>query len=418
MIVRILSKLGLFEIAHGITLLSGVVLMFWTGRFQGAEALGVLGIWLTWSLILSQIGVLGFHNTIISFGSAGKDISLAAVQKAHHWGAFLSVVICVFMGLVITVLYQEALLSSSWIFLSLLLVNIAIIGQTKMLVARATTLGLKKPIALANLIRAVALVVGVASAFSVQNDHMIAVQIWLGAEAVQLVSLWLFMFKPSAQKIHDENQVRVDFTFTAFLKKAIASSITNLANDANTKIDMLMVALFLPLEIVGIYTLIMTVTEGFMGFASLKRGEFFTVILDHLKHHRQNSLKQFLVGQYVWFALLGVASFVGGIFYMALTLSTLSAEMVLSLILTMIGVLLVSPAILMQNLFFTLDRVGVFTGFVLISILCNITLNLLLIPMVGMIGAAIGTCLSFAVLALLIQRFILKQSRPEQTDKR
>ena len=95
---------------------------------------------------------------------------------------------------------------------------------------------------------------------------------------------------------------------------------------------------------------------------------------------------------------------------MALTLGYLSSEMVISLILTLTGVFLVSPAILMQNLFFTLNKIGVFTGFMLVSVLCNAVLNLTLIPMIGIIGAAVGTCISFGLLAFLIQRSILKQT--------
>ena len=410
MIAKLLSKIGLFEIAHGTTLLSGVVLMLWTSRFQGADALGMLGIWLTWSLILSQIGVLGFHNTIISFGSAGKEVSLSSIQLAHKWGAGLSLVICGVIGLVMLLVYHAGLLNISAAFLGLLLVNIVIISQTKMLVARATTLGLKKPIALANLMRAIALALGVVSVFEVRADLFIAIWIWLFAEMVQLVGLLVILRKPTADDRTRQTLAEVNFSFKSYLRRAFASSLTNLANDVNTKVDMIMVSLFLPLEMVGIYTLIMTVSEGFMGFATLKRGEFFTVILGHLKKGGVAELKAFLADQYRWFALLGVPSFVGGVLYMALTLGYLSSEMVISLILTLTGVFLVSPAILMQNLFFTLNKIGVFTGFMLVSVLCNAVLNLTLIPMIGIIGAAVGTCISFGLLAFLIQRSILKQT--------
>ena len=51
-------------------------------------------------------------------------------------------------------------------------------------------------------------------------------------------------------------------------------------HNSSTKVDLIMVSIFLPLNVVGIYTIIMNITEAFLGFSVHKRGEHYEWLLN------------------------------------------------------------------------------------------------------------------------------------------
>ena len=140
----------------------------------------------------------------------------------------------------------------------------------------------------------------------------------------------------------------------------------------------------------------------------LKRGEFTTIFLSKIKNGRAENIKKIFKAQYVSFSLRSIL--IAGCIYLAVASQAIDAVPVIALGLNILGILMISPSILTYNLFFSLKKAKVLTGNISISIATNIILNYLLIPSFGIIGASLGTLISFAILALLINKYIIKAS--------
>ena len=119
---------------------------------------------------------------------------------------------------------------------------------------------------------------------------------------------------------------------------------------------MIMVSILMPINVVGIYTIIMNIAEGFFGFSVLKRGEFYDYLLEQIKNGRAENIKRFFKAQYHKFSLLAVPILIAGCIYLAVASQAIDAVPVIALGLNILGILMISPSILTYNLFFSLKK--------------------------------------------------------------
>ncbi|MDA8896469.1 polysaccharide biosynthesis C-terminal domain-containing protein [Alphaproteobacteria bacterium] len=374
--------------------------------FHSLGAVGVFGIWIAASLLLSQIGVFGFHNAITSFGTKNLSIDLSVVKTAYWAGSLWSVLLNLIIVFVCVFLASQKIVFESIEFGILLGTNIAIIGQTKLLVARCN-MTYTNGVALANLVKSASLLFFIIISFSINFSAYAQLKIFLLAETVNLLAL---IFLTPRIKVAGEQTV-LAFSSFKYLRNSFRFALNNFTFDAMTKVDLIMISIYFPVDVVGIYTIIMNVTEAFLGLATLKRGQYYWEILSMIKHAQEGKIIKFAKTQFANFSIFALPVFASGYTYLVIVSQTIELQTAIALALNILGILLFSPAMLSFNVFFGIKRTQTLTYFLLSALILNLTLNFLLIPILGIIGAALGTFSSFTLLSALINRFILQLAR-------
>ena len=374
--------------------------------FISLEAVGIFGIWITASLLLSQIGGFGFNNAITFYGTKNLTTINDYVKSLHWQGSIYSLLINLIIMMICLNLAAHGVLFESFEFALLLALNVAFIGQTKLLVARCNVTSNAKIVAVANFIKSASMLILIFLSFVLDFSTYAQLKIFLISEGINCFAL--VVLTPKIVIKDKTNKLQLG-TFT-YLKNSFGFAINNFIFDATTKVDMIMVSILMPINVVGIYTIIMNIAEGFFGFSVLKRGEFYDYLLEQIKNGRAENIKRFFKAQYHKFSLLAVSILIAGCIYLAVASQAIDAVPVIALGLNILGILMISPSILTYNLFFSLKKAKVLTGYISLSIATNIILNYLLIPSFGIIGASLGTLISFVILALLINKYIIKAS--------
>ena len=374
--------------------------------FISLEAVGIFGIWITASLLLSQLGGFGFNNAITFYGTKNLTTINDYVKSLHWQGSIYSLLINLIIMMICLNLAAHGVLFESFEFALLLALNVALIGQTKLLVARCNVTSNAKIVAIANLIKSTSMLILIFLSFELDFSTYAQLKIFLISEGINCFAL--VVLTPKIVIKDKTNKLQLG-TFT-YLKNSFGFAINNFIFDATTKVDMIMVSSLMPINVVGIYTIIINISEGFFGFSVLKRGEFYDYLLEQIKNGKAENIKRFFKVQYHKFSLLAVPIFIAGCIYLAVISQDIDAVPVIALGLNILGIFMISPSILTYNLFFSLKKAKVLTGYISLSIATNIILNYLLIPSFGIIGASLGTLISFAILALLINNYISKAS--------
>lgn len=387
--------------------MSATVFVLWMNYVYSLGAIGVFGIWITASLLLSQISAFGFHNAITSYGTKNLSIDLQGVKTAYWTGSLWSVLLnAIVLFVCVSLAYQKIIIESIE-FGILLAVNVAIVCQTKLLVARCNITKNANVVALANLVKSVSLLLFIIISFSISFSAYAQLKIFLLAETVNLLAL---IFLTPKIKVAGEQTI-IGLSSFKYFRDSFRFALNNFAFDTMTKVDLIMVSIYFPIDMVGIYTIIMNVTEGFLGLAILKRGQYYSEILSMIKRAQEEKIIKFVKKQRANFSIFALPVFISGYIYLVLVSQTIELQTAIALALNILGILLFSPAMLCYNVFFGVKRTQTLTVFLFLALTLNLILNFLLIPIMGIVGAALGTFSSFALLSVLINRFILKLAR-------
>lgn len=181
----------------------------------------------------------------------------------------------------------------------------------------------------------------------------------------------------------------------------------NFLLDINTKIDIFTLGIFLSDFWVGIYSFAATIAEGFMQLAVLLRNNINPIItrLYEGKNLRlmtsvlQKNRKLFFKYTFV----LGVISIMGfPVFAFLAGVEDVTTTSIIYAVL--VGGFIITGGYQPYLMFF--NQVGMpktHTLFILIICSSNIICNIILVPLIGVVGAAVGTAISF-----LIQMFVMK----------
>ncbi|MBL7962505.1 MAG: polysaccharide biosynthesis C-terminal domain-containing protein [Flavobacteriales bacterium] len=182
----------------------------------------------------------------------------------------------------------------------------------------------------------------------------------------------------------------------------------NILLDVNTRVDVFMLGIFLSDAMVGLYSFAATVAEGLMQLPVLFRNNINPVITRAWHQGGQRLLGRVVTrNRRAFFRLLAplvvltvplfpVALWVLGMKEEPMTVWALYAILAA-------GIALTSGHQPFLMLFSQLEHPGWQTVFIFLVFLSNVVFNLLLIPWLGVYGAAIGTALSFFTLAMLMR---------------
>lgn len=186
----------------------------------------------------------------------------------------------------------------------------------------------------------------------------------------------------------------------------------NFLLDINTKIDIFTLGVFMTDYWVGIYSFAATIAEGFMQLSVLLRNNINPIITRlHSNENPTLMLKVLNKSKRLFFKYtlgLGVLSILG--FPLFAYIAGVQEFAITSLIYAvLVGGFIISggyqPFLMIFN---QVGRPNTHTLFIFIICTSNIVFNILLVPMVGAVGAALGTAISFIIQLIAMKVLIQK----------
>ena len=157
--------------------------------FISLEAVGIFGIWITASLLLSQIGGFGFNNAITFYGTKNLTTINDYVKSLHWQGSIYSLLINLIIMMICLNLAAHGVLFESFEFALLLALNVAFIGQTKLLVARCNVTSNAKIVAVANFIKSASMLILIFLSFVLDFSTYAQLKIFLISEGINCFAL-------------------------------------------------------------------------------------------------------------------------------------------------------------------------------------------------------------------------------------
>ena len=182
--------------------------------------------------------------------------------------------------------------------------------------------------------------------------------------------------------------------------------------EMNTRIDILMLGIFLNDDIVGIYSFSAMFAEGFLQLLVVLQNNCNPIIANLIKQNKKE-LNKFILNvrgaTYKYTILIGLLSIA---FYPVLiSLITNKTEYIKSYLpfaIIIIGIIFASGYLPFQNILIMLNKPSYQTLIVVYVATINTLLNAFLIPLFGMKGAAIGTASSYIAYIFILKYFSRK----------
>ncbi len=391
----------------GFLAFAGLLLNFVIARFYGASALGLFNIVFALYIFLSQLGVLGIHFSVLRYVSeyatsdpdkAGKAVTgalmlVTAVSTAVTIAAVLATPL-------IGRIYAIEGIATAWLAI---LPGLWCFSINKVLLAVLNGAECMRAFAVLQALRYIFILLALACVLMIRPAAEWIVVVISAAEAMLLLVLAVVLHRmfPKLDWRGGRAWIRTHLQFGAqvFLSGTIG--------ELNTRIDVLLLGSMLDSTRAGIYSVALLLAEGFAQAIVVMRNNINPVITRDLLGGDVQAFTRFARRISAWFALFMLVAGTLVVAGFALTVTWLLPDEKFQLALVplaiLIGGLVLASAYMPFGMILSqsgrpLEQTW-FAGAVLAS---NAVFNILLIPPFGIVGAAVGTALSYVATALLL----------------
>jgi O-antigen/teichoic acid export membrane protein len=400
--------------AFALAALLGVLLNLVIIRSYDAAALGAFNLVYAIYILLSQLAVGGVHLAVQAF--VPREL---AAQRPVHAQVTASLLIATLTSLVVMALawwgselpgewFESAVISRSFI---LVVPGLIFFSWNKVLLGFHNGARRMRALALLQLLRFVFLFLGVIHL--TLNDAPV--------EELPVVLCWaemaLFAVVLPYSLLHWRPWER------AGLKGAVAENFRfgnralmgNLLLDVNTKVDVLLLGMFMEEGAVGLYSFAATIVEGLLQLPGLLRNNINPVLsrawyrggaplLQQVVRRNRRAFQRLLAP----LLLVSIILFPAGLWIMGMNDRPLTVWGIYAIL--TLGAAISSGDQPFLMIFGQIGAPGVQTVYIAAYFLSNVLLNLALIPVMGLYGSALATALSFIGLGFIRDRFIQHRS--------
>jgi O-antigen/teichoic acid export membrane protein len=230
--------------------------------------------------------------------------------------------------------------------------------------------------------------------------------------AVSEFILFFFLLFSIKEYLHLKFNNRFKKIFAIQFRYGTRALTGNFLLDINTKVDVFTLGIFMNDYWVGIYSFAATIAEGFMQLPVLFRNNINPIITKiYSKRNKalmEKVLKTNTIAFYKIIAALGIISIIGfPIIPYILQIETIFEVSVIYAVLC--GGFVLSggyqPFLMIFN---QLGSPKTQTLYIFLIFISNVIFNFILVPLVGVYGAAIGTAISFIVQVFALKLILLK----------
>ncbi|WPX98669.1 MATE-like super family protein [Candidatus Megaera polyxenophila] len=387
---------------------SGIFLNIIIVNYYNISILGLFNQFLALYFIFSQLTTFGIHQSVLAYmpSSRKPDIVLSSalliVLLFSSGAAFI-----IYFLLKYLIHYLQIInLETSIKFLIPVLILFSV---NKVLTNALLGLGHMNKFAIANASRFILLLVSVVIHILIKAKYETITSAFIFAEVGVLILLLAFNFStkdniPKLKKVHILLWIKKHFSFGKY------ALISGFILDLNSKIDILILSLFVSQSEVGIYAFAAMLGEGFYQFAlifrNLNTNKFALAIHKDksLKFLKKNSL---LFWQSLFICFAGIISII--LYKFLVSLVTSNSDIVSKgffiYSIYASGVIISSKWIILDNILI-LKKEPKFDNYVRISsLIINFSFSLILVQFIGILGAAIAIFFSLLTTALLLKYF-------------
>lgn len=372
--------------------------------------LGVYNLGYALFVIVSQLSCCGVHLSCLK--------SLSVAKTAQHSVIMLSaLILVVVLSVTVSTLffmcgpYIISLFSGSSLDRSIPVIAIALVFYSinKVLMFSINGLGRMKLYASFQTARALLLLSYIGLAATVRFDYPL-VGAFLFSELV-LAGVLLALLYPN---------LRVNFRLKALKLWALkhfkfgrSALLGGLSTELNTRVDVLFLAFFLSDAIVGVYSFVSMLVEGFYQLLVVVKANINPLLAKFIHKRQYRELERFthkifiasFLGLLVCAALMyAVYPFFVGL--LGLGIEVASANYILATLLMFM--VMASGWMPFDQILTQAGRPILSSRLYLIVTLINIMMNLALVPFLGMLGAAIATGISWLAFSLLLNSMVNK----------
>ncbi len=391
----------------GFLAFAGLLLNFVIARFYGASALGLFNIVFALYIFLSQLGVLGIHFSVLRYVSehATSEPEKAAQSVTGALMLVTAVSTAVTVAAVLATplvrwIYPIEGITTAWLAI---LPGLWCFSINKVLLAVLNGAEYMRAFAVLQALRYIFILLALGCVLVIRPAAEWIVFVISAAEVLLLLVLAgvVHTIFPNLDWRGGRNWIRthLDFGLRVFLSGTIG--------ELNTRIDVLILGSMLDSTRAGIYSVALLLAEGFAQAIVVMRNNINPVITRDLLGGDVEAFTRFarrISGFFALFMLVAGTLLVAGF---ALTVTWLLPDAKFELAIVPLAILIAGLVLASAYMPFgmILSQSGrpfeqtLFAGAVLGS---NAVLNILLIPPLGITGAALGTSLSYVVTAVLL----------------
>jgi stage V sporulation protein B len=386
----------------------GLGLNFAIGRWWGTSALGVFNQVTTAYFVLASIGAIGINLSVLR--AIAQDPSDSPRVAAIVIGALLPTL--ALAGAVTAILFAGRHAIGGWLDSEVVAAGIvyaapglACLVINKTLLAIVNGRGRMRAFAIYTTLRyaMIGVALGIAGALDLDAVHLPI--IWTITEGTLLAVLIV------------ELLATIRFSAAANWRPWIVEHIrfglrgagAQLLFELNSRLDIWILGAAMSDSAVGIYSMAASLAEGVSQLSTALQVNVNPTIAADLAAGRIANVEALARRSRRWFVpgMIGVCGFAAAMFPFAIPLITGNAEFTTGaapFALLMAGLAAASPWMPFNQVLLMGGRPGSHTIYILICVALNVVLNLLLIPIYGLIGAALATAIALVLSALLLRR--------------
>tara|TARA_A100000164_G_scaffold381164_1_gene431542 strand:- start:609 stop:1853 length:1245 start_codon:yes stop_codon:yes gene_type:complete len=391
--------------------LIGLYIYFYLTKYGGVDLLGKFNIHYVLLLLLSQLGTLGIHYSILRLSSEKQNNNL---DFANLYSGLTLIFISSFVLFSIIEFLQINLLINSP-------VSITDIKYPSLLFALNRGIywylnGKEEYIKMA-IVSPSRMILYFASINNLKNNNLLEQNlssVFLITEIIILVIQVLMSFLVIKKTTQTFRQLSMFRKHLMFSKNAF---VTSFLTDISLKVDLIVISFLLGNNFVGLYTFTSALGEGFIGILNVTRTistpKFIDLINDktRFKDHKKNIFKIcFVISGLASTSIIAIAYFFGERLSF---LQGIKSEAFSSLLIVIIGFFLMSYFFSFEHILLQLNHPFDHTKSLLCLFVINLTLNILLINLYDLNGAAVATVLSY-VIYFFVLNFYLEKRTGEQ----
>lgn len=384
---------------------AGLLMNAFIVYFYDSSALGIFSETYAWYLVLSQIAIWGIHMSVLKFVPEQKsnDEKGGILKTALFLGAFISGVFVVLTEVILFFIPDVPWKRS----LQAAVIGLIFFSLNKVLLNYLNALSKMIGYAVFQILRYMLLIISIVVISLNQLQCEMLALTFPVTEGIVFCGLLIYIFK----------QYKVEGVFS---KKAVKKLLlfgtkilpSNMVVEMNTKVDVICLGLFVNNTVqIGIYSFAILFSDGFyqlyitirkIAAPKIVEWNIQGKLREYIQSVQKAAKKYLVTGTVIIYgAVLSAYTFIykillkeeyrAGIFYLAIICFAIAMN---------------GKKIILGNILSQTGRPLEESKLNMITVLSNVLLNILLIPLLGTIGAAIATGLSYFIYGMLLKKAV------------
>ena len=395
--------------------ISGILLNFIIGRFYSASTLGVFNQVFALYIFLSQFGALGIYFSVLKYVSEfseNHELSISIIISGLIISSISSSIITLIVYIFaknIGSFFESSLLSMALIYV---LPGLWSSALNKVLLAALNGFRYMKVYAIAQAIRYILMIGALVFCLMINVQGYVLPVIITMSDLGLLLFLLIYIFSKYKFEI-----MKIKKNIFAWLPKhlhfGLKGFLSGTIAELNTRIDVLMLGYFLTDKNVGIYSMAAFIVEGLMMLSFVIRDNINPLITKYIMQKRYTELSKMVrLTLKIWYSIMfligGIAIITYPYFIRLIVNNKEFIQGWSSFNILILGCVLSAGYLPFNMILVQSGFPGIHTFLKIITILTNIILNAVLIPIAGINGAAIATAATFVLSICYLKQLVKK----------